>query len=74
MDGYFERLKEATTLEERIQINREMEQRVLRDKVYMVPLFGTTAVVAYRSYVKGMIVPPDGVDNNNEWDTVWLDR
>ena len=40
----------------------------------MVPLFGTTAVVAYRSYVKGMIVPPDGVDNNNEWDTVWLDR
>ena len=74
MDELFERLKRARSVEERIQINQEVEKLTLLDQAYMIPLFGTRAVIAYRSYVKGLIPAPDGIENNNTWATVWLDK
>ena len=74
IDEFYQRLASARNLEERGQIGREIEQYVLRDQAYMVPLWGLMAQVAFRSYVKGVIPPAFGGHDNFDWAATWLDK
>ena len=44
------------------------------DQVYNVPGGGTISTVPYQSYVKGMVIPAEGIMNDTEFTTVWLDK
>ena len=75
VDEFFERLRAVPhSVDQRVQIYRELEQYLLVEKVYQVPLFGELSVVPYRSYVKGVLVPHESLYNYNDRTGVWLDK
>jgi hypothetical protein len=47
---------------------------VLLDQVHWVPFVGGLSIVPYRSYVKGVIVPGEGIMNYTDFATVWLEK
>ena len=49
-----------------------MEQYILVDQVFAIPLVGEIGVIPFRSRVKGYIVPAAGIWNSNDFATVWL--
>ena len=70
----FRQLNSTSSLEERVRIWREFERYLLLERVYLAPAFGQLAVVPYRSEVKGLPIPPEGVMNSQDHATTWLDR
>ena len=52
----------------------EAERYILVDKVYDVVFYRTEAVIAYRTYIKGAIVPGWQVHDNNDRATDWIDK
>jgi ABC-type transport system substrate-binding protein len=70
----FARFNGARTNEERAQTFRELERYVLLEQVYGVPMYDETQTTPYRSYVKGMQVPPEDITANLSFATVWLDK
>ena len=72
--AFFDKLRLARSLDERIQIWRELEEYWLVDQVYNVPGGGSISTVPYQSYVKGMVIPAEGIMNDTEFTTVWLDK
>ena len=72
IDAFFERLKATTDFSERQRVYREMEQYILVDQVFAIPLVGEIGVIPFRSRVKGYIVPAAGIWNSNDFATVWL--
>ncbi|MEK7214929.1 MAG: ABC transporter substrate-binding protein, partial [Chloroflexota bacterium] len=70
----YARLAKASELPQRIELWREIERYFIRDQVYVIPVFGESAIMAYRSYVKGMLVPAEDPIRNSELATVWLDK
>ena len=75
-DGTFvlDRFNGARTNDERAQTFRELERYVLLEQVYGVPMYDETQTTPYRSYVKGMPVPPEDITANLSFATVWLDK
>ena len=71
---FFDRLTRARTTEQRVTIYREMERYLLVDQVYAISLFDEVFVFPYRSYVKGLPVPPEDVNQYLDYSTVWLDK
>ena len=71
---YYDRLRNAVTEAERIKIWRELERYILLEKVYVVSMGTSKSIVPFRSYVKGKTVPTEGVMNDWDFTTVWLDR
>jgi peptide/nickel transport system substrate-binding protein len=72
--GVFDRLRATTEVDARIKIWREFERYVLLDQVLVVPTAGQVVVLAYQSYLKGRLVPDEGIMNYLDFATVWLDR
>jgi ABC-type transport system substrate-binding protein len=70
----FTRFNGARTNDERAQTFRELERYVLLEQVYGVPMYDETQTTPYRSYVKGMQVPPEDITANLSFATVWLDK
>jgi len=70
----FTRFNGARTNEERAQTFRELERYFLLEQVYGVPMYDETQTTPYRSYVKGMQVPPEDITANLSFATVWLDK
>jgi peptide/nickel transport system substrate-binding protein len=71
---FFRRFEGARSLEQRQQIYRELERYTLLDQVYAVPLFDEVFAFPYRSYVKGLNNPPEDVNHNLDFASVWLDK
>jgi ABC-type transport system substrate-binding protein len=57
-----------------VRIYREMEKYVLLDQVLGVPMYDETQTTPYRSYLKGMPVPPEDITANLSFATTWLDK
>ena len=74
VDGFFVRLAAAPTIEERIEIAREMEQYFAVENVYSAPLYTENTHTVVRDYVKGIQVPVDNYRRNLDFATVWLDK
>jgi peptide/nickel transport system substrate-binding protein len=71
---FFKQFNSARNLEDRVRIYREMEKYVLLDQVLGVPMYDETQTTPYRSYVKGMPVPPEDITANLSFATTWLDK
>ena len=74
VDEFFTRLAAATSIEERIEIAREMERYVAVEQVYGAWLYTENAHSVVREYVKGIQVPVDNYRRNLDFATVWLDK
>ena len=74
VDEFFVRLAAAATIEERVEIAREMEVYFEVENVYSAPLYTENTHTVIRDYVKGMQVPVDNYRRNLDFATVWLDK
>ncbi|MFN0073796.1 MAG: ABC transporter substrate-binding protein [Chloroflexota bacterium] len=70
----FKQFNGARAQDDRVRIYRELERYVLVDQVYGVPMYDETQTTPYRSYVKGMQVPPEDITANLSFATTWLDK
>lgn len=73
IDQMYFRLREALSLEQRIQIWREIERYLFREQTYIVPVAESINVVPYRSYVRGLAIPTEDAHTHTDFATVWLD-
>jgi ABC-type transport system substrate-binding protein len=71
---YYRRLSATLSFDERVKIWREFEKYYLLDQVYLIPLAQSYAVIPYWAHVKGRVVPTEGIMNNMDFATVWLDK
>jgi ABC-type transport system substrate-binding protein len=74
IDEYYQRLRRAATLEQRVQLWRELERYYILEAAYEVPIAGLIQVLPYRSYVKGVVIPPEDGHTHTDFATVWLDK
>jgi peptide/nickel transport system substrate-binding protein len=70
----FNRFNTARDNDERVQMYRDLEKYILVDQVYGVPMYDETQTTPYRSYVKGLPVPPEDITANLSFATTWLDK
>jgi hypothetical protein len=60
-------------LPQRVAIWRELERYLVAEQAYLVPIANTIQVVPYRSYVRGLVIPPEDGHTHTDFATVWLD-
>jgi peptide/nickel transport system substrate-binding protein len=71
---FFARFDTAKTMDERVQIYREMEKYVLLDQVYGVVLYDQVQTIPYRSHLKGLAIPQEDITADLSFATAWLDK
>ena len=74
LDELYRRLRESTTMEQRIEVWRRVSRYLFHEQSYIVPIAESIDVVAYRSYVRGVVIPPEDMHTHTDFATVWLDR
>ena len=74
VERYFQQLRTAFTLVQRQTVWRDLERYIVVDQAYVIPIAGTLQVVPYRTYVKGLAVPPEDGHTHTDFATVWLDK
>ncbi len=74
VDDMYDKLRSATSFEQRVALWREMQHYLFVEKTYIIPIAEAIYVVPYRSYVKGLIVPTEDSHTHTDFATVWLDR
>jgi peptide/nickel transport system substrate-binding protein len=74
LDRYYRLLREATTTERRIDIWRQLQKYIFLEQTYIIPIAEATYVVAYRTYVNGLAIPPEDGHSNTDFATVWLNK
>ena len=70
----FRRLRQALSLTQRVDMWREIERYVFVEQAYIVPIAARIEVIPYRTYVKGLVIPPEDDHTNTDFATVWLDK
>lgn len=73
VDALYRRLRGALSLNQRIQIWRDIEHYLFVEQTYVIPIAESINVVAYRSHVKGLPVPTEDSHTHTDFATVWLD-
>ncbi|TVQ22739.1 MAG: ABC transporter substrate-binding protein, partial [Spirochaetaceae bacterium] len=74
IDELYRILRDATSMEQRIEVWRRMSRYLFVDQTYIVPIAEAVQVVAYRAYVKGLVIPQEDMHTFTDFATVWLDR
>ncbi len=74
LDELYRRLRESVTMEQRIEVWRRVSRYLFLEQTYIVPVAESIDVVAYRSHVRGIVVPPEDMHTHTDFATVWLDR
>jgi peptide/nickel transport system substrate-binding protein len=74
VDALYRRLRGANEQAQRIALWRELERYLVDEQVYLVPIAMTLQLVAYRSEVRGLVIPPEDGHTHTDFATVWLDR
>ena len=74
VDELFTQLTAAPTAEARNSATHAIEEYVLRDNAYVIPIKTNLQVLAFRDYVKGVKVPRSDLGNNTDFATVWLEK
>ena len=70
----YQRLRATRTQRQRVAAWRELESYIVREQTYVAPIAGTVQVVPYRTYVKGLVIPPEDGHTHTDFATVWLDK
>jgi peptide/nickel transport system substrate-binding protein len=73
LDNLYDRQAKATSPEERKQLIREFEKRLLDDEVHYLLTLQWHRIVPHSAKVKGWQITPSHY-LNNQLDTVWLDQ
>ena len=74
VDDFYRRLRLARDPRLRISIWRELETYIIQEQVHVIPIAGSMQILAYRSRVKGLIIPPEDGHTHTDFATVWLDK
>ena len=74
IDQLFRRLKGATIDRDRVVAWRELERYIYVEQSYIVPIAEIIQIVPYRTYVKGLVIPPEDGHTHTDFATVWLER
>ena len=74
VDELYRRLRDALTFDQRIGLWREIERYLFVDQTYVIPIAESLNVVPYRTYVKGLAIPPEDKHTHTDFATVWLDK
>ena len=74
INALFRRLKGATIDSDRVVTWRELEHYIYVEQTYIVPIAEIIQVIPYRSYVKGLVIPPEDGHTHTDFATVWLER
>jgi ABC-type transport system substrate-binding protein len=53
---------------------RNLQKYLFVDQTYIIPIAEMTYVVAYRTYVKGLVIPPEDGHTYTDFTAVWLDK
>ena len=67
-------LREATLPGRRLDIWRQLQEYIFVEQTYVVTIAEAIYVVPYRTYVKGLIIPPEDGHSNTDFATVWIDK
>ena len=73
VERLYQRLYAARSYAQRLAAWRAIEQYVILEQAYVVPIAGTYQIVPYRSYVKGWKISPSHY-LNQDLANVWLDK
>ena len=74
VENLYKLLKESLTLEHRIEIWRDIERYLFKDKTYIIPIAEYINVIPYRTYVKGLAIPAEDAHANTDFSTVWMEK
>ncbi|PKB65271.1 MAG: hypothetical protein BZY82_09075 [SAR202 cluster bacterium Io17-Chloro-G3] len=74
VDKMFIKLANTPDGPERTKLAQELEYYLVQDQVLGIPTWFELGVVAYRSYIKGMPVPPVCSSCSIDMATVWIDK
>jgi ABC-type transport system substrate-binding protein len=72
--GIYSRNPDATIDSDRVVTWRELEHYVYVEQSYIVPVAEIIQVIPYRSYVRGLFIPPEDGHTHTDFATVWLER
>jgi ABC-type transport system substrate-binding protein len=72
IDDLYRRLRDALTLSHRIELWREIEKYLYTEQTYIIPIAESVNVVPYRTYVQGLVIPPEDKHTHTDFSTVWL--
>ena len=72
--GLFRELRQALTLRQRVEIWRRFDHYLFAEQAYIVPIAVRIEVIPYRTYVRGLVIPPVDDHTHTDFATVWLER
>ena len=67
-------LRESTLPERRLDVWRRLQRYIFVEQTYVVTIAEAIYVVPYRSYVEGLVIPPEDGHSNTDFATVWIDK
>ena len=74
VDNLYTLLENALTLERRIELWRNIEKYLFKEKTYIIPIAEYINVIPYRTYLKGLAIPAEDAHANTDFSTVWLGK
>ncbi|MBI4200632.1 MAG: ABC transporter substrate-binding protein [Chloroflexi bacterium] len=74
VDEYFDRLLTVTSFEEKVKLSREIERYILQQQYLTTYTWYQWAVLAFRSYVKGVAFPAQNSALLTDFVTTWMDK
>ena len=76
IDQFVETIRSGSggTLEGRIKTAQDLDEYMTKDQVLHWMTFTDNNVIVYRSFVKGLIIPIEGPQNNLSFASTWLDK
>ena len=72
IERLYQRMRSISSHSERVALWQTLERYLIQDQAYIVPIAGTIQVVPYRTYVKGLPIPPEDGHTHTDFSTVWL--
>ena len=74
VDEYYRLLQEASTIERRIEVWRQLQEYLFVEQTYVISIAEAIYIVPYRTYVKGLAIPAEDAHTHTDFATVWLDK
>ncbi|MEN8613674.1 ABC transporter substrate-binding protein [Dehalogenimonas sp. THU2] len=74
IDRFYTIMKDATTYDRRVDVWYQLQKYLFMDQTYVIPIAEITYVQAFRTWVKGLAIPPEDGHTFTDYSTVWLDR
>jgi ABC-type transport system substrate-binding protein len=74
IDRLYRELKDAISYTRRVDVWYQLQKYLFLDQTYIIPIAEITYIQAFRTYVKGLVIPPEDGHTFTDYATVRLDR